>query len=82
MTNQRKKYDNEYKRRLVEEFIKGDLSAQELSDREGLPSSAHIYKWKCQFEKQTKVERIGALVEEGSSVVSSFFIFGLFPRYF
>lgn len=68
MNRLRKKYDTDYKKRIVEEFIKGDLSAQELTDREGIPSTGHIYKWKCQFEKQTKVERIDALVEEGSSV--------------
>ena len=67
MKNSKKKYDSEFKQRIVAEFIQGDLSAAEIAKREGI-ETAHIYSWKSKFERQAKQKRIDVLVDEGSTI--------------
>lgn len=53
----RKQYDLEYKRKIVEEFLSGSSSAQEIADREDI-STGQIYKWRIQLENRARSARI------------------------
>lgn len=66
MKKQRIKYGLDYKQKLVDEFIAGASSAQEIAEREGL-EAAHLYNWKSQLERRAKKERVSELVDEGST---------------
>ena len=51
-----KTYDVEYKRRIVQEYLGGDIKAADLAAREGI-ERAHIYKWKIQLDNRRRHER-------------------------
>jgi transposase-like protein len=54
---QRKNYDAEYKRRIVQEYIQGEIATKVLAEREGLDPS-QIYHWKVQLAEQARSARI------------------------
>lgn len=65
MKKSRATYDLEYKRRIVEEYLSGSLSAQVLADREGL-DRGQIYKWRVQLDQRARQERVEELAgDEG-----------------
>ena len=67
MKKSRTTYDVEYKRRVVEEYLSGSISAQLLADREGL-DRGQIYKWRVQLDQRARHERIEAIAgDEGVS---------------
>ena len=45
----KKAYDLDYKRQIVAEYLAGNVSAEEISKREGLVRG-QIYKWRVQNE--------------------------------
>ncbi|TVQ80944.1 MAG: hypothetical protein EA369_01235 [Bradymonadales bacterium] len=57
MGKSRKKFELEYKRRIVQEYLSGTKSAKEIADAEGL-DPGQIYNWKTQLENQRRVDRI------------------------
>ena len=63
MGKQRRKYDLEYKRKIVEEYLSGNPSAAEIAEREGIETGC-IYRWKTQLEGRAKMERIDAIQDE------------------
>jgi transposase-like protein len=66
-TKSRRSYDLEYKRRIVQEYLQGDLSAQALAEREGL-ERGQIYNWKVQLEARARDARIETIADtEGVS---------------
>jgi transposase-like protein len=68
MKKQRQHYELDYKRRIVQEYLAGVVSAQELARREGL-ERGQIYKWRVQLERRERLSRIETLAEtEGVSI--------------
>jgi len=67
-SNQKKKhYDLEYKRRIVQEYLHGAITAQSLAEREGL-ERGQIYNWKVQLEVKARNARIETIADtEGVS---------------
>lgn len=63
----RKKYDLEYKRRIVAEYLAGDLTAQQIAEREGL-HFGQIYHWKSQLENRARHERIESIQTDDPKV--------------
>ena len=57
MKKSRKKFDLEYKRRIVQEYLSGARAARDIAEAEGL-DVGQIYNWKTQLENRAKVERI------------------------
>ena len=56
----KKHYDLEYKRRIVQEYLLGEISTNALAEREGL-ERGQIYRWKVQLaerERNTRIETI------------------------
>lgn len=56
----RKKYDLAYKRKVVQEYLEGKLTAQQIADREGL-IPGQIYNWRVQVENRARHERLEAI---------------------
>ncbi len=57
-------YELEYKKRIVDEFLGGELSAKKIADREGL-IPAQIYKWRTQLENRKRSDRLDQIqIEE------------------
>ena len=64
----RKHYDLEYKRRIVQEYLRGEISTKALADREGL-DPGQIYCWKVQVDRQGRNARIEEIADtEGVSL--------------
>ena len=64
---QRQYHDLEYKRRMVAEYLSGDISADDLAKREGL-IRGQIYKWRSQLDQRQRLERIEVIADtEGVS---------------
>jgi transposase-like protein len=59
-------YDLEYKRRIVQEYLQGNIKSAVLAEREGI-DRAQIYKWKIQLDNHARRERVDELVENGAS---------------
>lgn len=59
----KKPFDLEYKRRIVQEYLQGGITAADLAAREGL-DRAQIYKWKIQLDNRKRNDRIDAISEE------------------
>jgi transposase-like protein len=59
----KKHYDLDYKRRIVQEYLRGEIRSADLAAREGL-DRAQIYKWKIQFDNRQRNERIDAIADE------------------
>jgi len=56
----RKQYDFEYKRRIIQEYLQGNLSTLALAEREGL-RRGQIYRWKVELaekDRDSKIENI------------------------
>ena len=52
----KKHYDLDYKRRIVQEYLQGDIKSAALAEREGI-ERGQIYKWKIQLDNQSRDER-------------------------
>jgi transposase-like protein len=63
----KQQYDLEYKRRIVREFLEGNIKSADLASREGI-ERGQIYKWKTQLENLARRERVDELVDGGASV--------------
>jgi transposase-like protein len=59
----KKQYDLDYKRRIVQEYLRGEIRSADLAAREGL-DRAQIYKWKIQFDNHQRNDRIDAIADE------------------
>jgi transposase-like protein len=67
-TKSRKSYDLEYKRRIVQEYLRGEITSKALADREGI-ERGQIYNWKTQLEVRAKYARIEEIADtEGVSL--------------
>jgi len=64
MKKTRKRFDNEYKKRIIQEYAQGSQTADEIAAREGL-ERGQIYRWKAQMENRERGERFESLVESG-----------------
>ena len=65
---QRQYHDLDYKRRMVAEYLSGDISADDLAKREGL-IRGQIYKWRSQLDQRQRLERIEVIADtEGVSL--------------
>ena len=53
----RKSYDLAYKGTIVQEYLSGTATAQEIASREGLVRG-QIYRWRVQLDEHAKVERV------------------------
>ena len=64
----RKSYDREYKRRIVQEYLRGEITTNALADREGL-ERGQIYRWKVELSEQARDARVEAIANhEGVSL--------------
>lgn len=61
--NSRKQFDREYKKRIVQEYLDGASTAQEIAAREGL-EPGNIYRWKNQLSERARSERIETIASE------------------
>jgi transposase-like protein len=59
----RKKYDLEYKRKIVGEYLEGKLTAHQIAEREGLVPG-QIYNWRVQMETRARHERVESIQAE------------------
>src|SRR5271154_3643177 len=67
-TKSRKNYDLDYKRRIVQEYLRGEITSKALADREGI-ERGQIYNWKTQLEVRAKYARIEEIADtEGVSL--------------
>lgn len=57
MGTSRRRFDLEFKRRIIQEYHSGSRSAREIAEAEGL-EVGQIYNWKTQLENRAKVDRI------------------------
>lgn len=57
MKKPRQYHDLDYKRRIVQEYLAGKITAEELAKRENLVRG-QIYKWRTQLENRDRHERI------------------------
>ena len=53
----KKSYDLDYKRRIVQEYLRGEISTNALAEREGL-DRGQIYRWKVQLGERDRDARI------------------------
>jgi transposase-like protein len=64
----RKQYDLEYKQRIVQEYLRGELTTNALAEREGL-ERGQIYSWKVQLAERARDARIEEIADtEGVSL--------------
>ena len=67
MRESRRKFDEQYKKQIVQEFLWGVRTAAEIAAAEGL-FTGQIYRWKTQLENRQRQERIGEIqVDENVS---------------
>jgi transposase-like protein len=67
-TKSRKNYDLDYKRRIVQEYLRGEITSKALAEREGI-ERGQIYNWKTQLEVRAKYARIEEIADtEGVSL--------------
>ena len=59
----RKKYDLDYKHKIVREYLEGKLTAHQIAEREGLVPG-QIYNWRVQVENRARHERVEAIQAE------------------
>ena len=53
----RQSYDLDYKKRVVQEYLRGEISTNALAEREGL-ERGQIYRWKVQLGERERDARI------------------------
>ena len=58
-----RQHDLDYKRRIVQEYLRGDIKSADLAAREGL-DRGQIFKWKIQRDNRQRNDRIEAIAEE------------------
>jgi transposase-like protein len=63
----RRNFDREYKQKIVQEYLSGSNSAQEIADREGLVVG-QIYKWRVQLEEHRRADRLGEIQSDDPSL--------------
>jgi transposase-like protein len=63
MKESRRKFDEEYKKQIVQEYLSGNRSAAEIAAAEGLVAG-QIYNWKTQLENRQRQERIEGIQGE------------------
>lgn len=63
MSQKRNRYDLEYKRKIVQEYLSGTRTAQQIAEAEDL-ERGQIYKWKVQLENRARLERIDTIQDE------------------
>ena len=64
----RKSYDLQYKRQIVEEYLRGEILTNALAEREGL-DRGQIYNWKVQLAEKARDARIEEIADtEGVSL--------------
>lgn len=64
----KKHYDLEYKRRIVQEYLRGETTTNALAEREGL-ERGQIYRWKVQLAERERDARIETIADtEGVSL--------------
>jgi transposase-like protein len=64
----RKQYDLEYKRRIIQEYLQGEMTTNALAAREGL-ERGQIYRWKVQLAEQARDARVEIIADaEGVSL--------------
>ena len=64
----RQHYELDYKRRIVQEYLKGEITTNALADREGLVPG-QIYRWKVQLAERVRDARIEEIADtEGVSL--------------
>lgn len=64
----RKFYDLEYKRRIVQEYLRGEITTNALAEREGL-ERGQIYRWKVQLAERSRDARVEIIADtEGVSL--------------
>lgn len=64
----KKSYDLDYKRRIVQEYLQGEITTNALAAREGL-DRGQIYRWKVQLEGRARDARIEEIADsEGVSL--------------
>jgi transposase-like protein len=64
----RKYYDLDYKRRIIEEYLRGEITTNALAEREGL-ERGQIYSWKVQLAERARDARVEVIADaEGVSL--------------
>jgi transposase-like protein len=63
MKESRRKFSEEYKKQIVQEYLAGNRSAVEIAEAEGLVAG-QIYCWKTQLENRKRLERIEEIQTE------------------
>ena len=64
----RRQYDLEYKRRIVAEYLRGEITTSALAEREGL-ERGQIYSWKIQLDGRARNEAVESIADtEGVSL--------------
>lgn len=58
----KKHYELDYKRRIVQEYIRGEISTNALAEREGL-ERGQIYRWKIQLAERARDARIEEIAD-------------------
>jgi transposase-like protein len=63
----RRNYDLGYKRKVVQEYLSGTSSAQEIASREGL-EVGQIYKWRVQLGEHARADRLDQIQADDPSL--------------
>lgn len=58
----RKQYDLEFKRRIVQEYLRGEVTTNALAAREGI-EPGQIYRWKVQLDLRARDARIEEIAD-------------------
>jgi transposase-like protein len=58
----KKHYDLEYKRRIVQKYLQGNIKSAALAEREGI-ERGQIYKWKIQLDNLARAGRIEEIAD-------------------
>jgi len=59
----RQHYSPEYKKKIVDEYLRGEITTNALAEREGL-ERGQIYNWKTQLAEKTRNARIETIADE------------------
>lgn len=64
----RQTYDLQYKRQIVAEYLRGEITTNALAEREGI-ERGQIYRWKVQLDSKARDGRIEEIADtEGVSL--------------
>jgi transposase len=59
----RQSYSPEYKKKIVDEYLRGEITTNALAEREGL-ERGQIYNWKTQLAEKSRNARIESIADE------------------